>query len=142
MGDCGPGARFTGPKRELTIALVRFLFPGAGVLVLSAWCLGVLNVHGKFLLSYAAPIAWNVAMIATLVIFGRGRDLPALAVYLAWGSVIGSLAQLGVQLRQAWTLSAGGASLALTPPCARPCATSGRCSRAAARYSSRRTSTR
>jgi putative peptidoglycan lipid II flippase len=55
-------------------------------------------------------------MIATLVIFGHGRDLPALAVCLAWGSVIGSLAQLGVQLRQAWTLSAGGASLALTPP--------------------------
>jgi putative peptidoglycan lipid II flippase len=114
IAGLAPG--FTGPKRELTIALVRVLFPGAGVLVLSAWCLGVLNVHGKFLLSYAAPIAWNVAMIATLVIFGHGRDLPALAIYLAWGSVIGSLAQLGVQLRQAWTLSAGGASLALTPP--------------------------
>ena len=40
---------FTGAKRELTIALVRVLFPGAGVLVLSAWCLGVLNVHGRFL---------------------------------------------------------------------------------------------
>ena len=97
IAGLAPG--FTGPKRELTITLVRILFPGAGVLVLSAWCLGVLNVHGRFLLSYAAPIAWNVAMIATLLIFGHGRDLPALAACLAWGSVIGSLAQLGVQLR-------------------------------------------
>ena len=51
---------FTGAKRELTITLVRILFPGAGLLVLSAWCLGVLNSHRKFLISYSAPIVWNV----------------------------------------------------------------------------------
>jgi putative peptidoglycan lipid II flippase len=107
---------FTGEKRELTIALVRILFPGAGVLVLSAWCLGVLNVHGRFFLSYAAPIAWNVAMIATLVVFGPGRPLPALAIYLAWGSVVGSVAQFAVQARQAWRLSSGGTAIAITKP--------------------------
>ena len=31
---------FSGSKRELTIWLVRILFPGLGLLVLSAWCLG------------------------------------------------------------------------------------------------------
>ncbi len=36
---------FTGEKRELTIRLVRVLFPGAGLLVASAWCLAVLNSH-------------------------------------------------------------------------------------------------
>jgi len=107
---------FSGEKRDLTIALVRILFPGAGVLVLSAWCLGVLNVHGRFFLSYAAPIAWNVAMIVTLVAFGPGRPLPVLALYLAWGSVVGSMAQFAVQARQAWTLSRGGAGIALTEP--------------------------
>ncbi|MBZ5581672.1 MAG: hypothetical protein LAQ30_05595, partial [Acidobacteriia bacterium] len=30
---------------QLPIRLVRILFPGAGLLVLSAWCLGVLNSH-------------------------------------------------------------------------------------------------
>src|SRR5687768_3347862 len=34
---------FEGERRELTINLVRILFPGAGLLVMSAWCLGVLN---------------------------------------------------------------------------------------------------
>ena len=38
---------FSGPKRDLTIALVRIFFPGAGLLVLSAWCLGILNSHRK-----------------------------------------------------------------------------------------------
>ena len=46
---------FPGAKRELTIRLVRILFPGAGLLVLSAWCLGILNSHRKFFLSYTAP---------------------------------------------------------------------------------------
>ena len=71
---------FTGDKRELTIALVRILFPGAGLLVLSAWCLGVLNSHHRFLLSYAAPVMWNAAMIATLLAYGAHTSLPQLAV--------------------------------------------------------------
>jgi putative peptidoglycan lipid II flippase len=88
---------FHGAKRELTIRLVQILFPGAGLLVLSAWCLGILNSHRKFFLSYTAPVVWNAAMIATLVGFG-GRELPSLAIYLAFGSVVGSALQLGVQL--------------------------------------------
>src|SRR6185295_20146532 len=58
---------FTGEKRDLTIQIVRVLFPGAGLLVLSAWCLGVLNSHHRFFLSYTAPVMWNAAMIATLI---------------------------------------------------------------------------
>jgi putative peptidoglycan lipid II flippase len=95
---------FSGSKRELTVAIVRVLFPGAGLLVLSAWCLGVLNSHHRFLLSYAAPVMWNAAMIATLVAFGRA-ELPALAVYLAWGSVLGSALQLAVQLPIVWRVA-------------------------------------
>ncbi len=89
---------FTGDKRELTIQLVRILFPAAGLLGLSAWCLGVLNSRHRFLLSYAAPVMWNAAMIATLVAFGASSPLPRLAVLLAWGSVIGSFVQFAVQV--------------------------------------------
>ena len=66
--------------------------------MLSAWCLGVLNSHHRFLLSYAAPVMWNAAMIATLVVFGGATPLPRLAVLLAWGSVVGSALQFAVQL--------------------------------------------
>ena len=89
---------FTGDKRDLTIQLVRILFPGAGLLVLSAWCLGVLNSHHRFLLSYAAPVMWNAVMIATLVAFGASSSLPRLAVLLAWGSIVGSFVQFAVQV--------------------------------------------
>ena len=89
---------FSGATRELTIVLVRIFFPGAGIMVMSAWCLGVLNSHHRFLVSYAAPVVWNAAMIATLVIFGGGRTLPSLAEILAWGSVVGSALMFLVQL--------------------------------------------
>ena len=71
---------FTGAKRELAIRLTRILFPGAGFLVMSAWCLGVLNSHHRFLLSYAAPVMWNAVMDTTMVLFGQRADLPGLAV--------------------------------------------------------------
>ena len=89
---------FTGAKRDLTIQIVRIQFPGAGMLVLSAWCLGVLNSHRRFLLSYTAGVMWNVAMVATLLIFGAQTPLPRLAEILAWGSVAGSVLQFAVQV--------------------------------------------
>jgi putative peptidoglycan lipid II flippase len=89
---------FAGAKRELTITLVRILFPGAGLLVLSAWCLGVLNSHRRFLLSYSAPIVWNIAIIVALVWRGPHVGEFDLAIIAAWASVIGSAAQLLVQV--------------------------------------------
>jgi putative peptidoglycan lipid II flippase len=89
---------FEGEKRDLTIRLVKILFPGAGLLVFSAWCLGILNSHGRFFMSYAAPVLWNAAMIVTLIGFGGRVSQFPLAETLAWGSVAGSALQVGLQL--------------------------------------------
>lgn len=91
-------AGFEEERRALTITLVRIFFPGAALLVLSAWCLGVLNSHHRFFISYTAPVAWNAAIIAALIYFGNRMDLANLAAATAWGSVIGSALQFGVQL--------------------------------------------
>ncbi len=88
---------YTGEKRELVIALVRILFPATGILVFSAWCLGVLNSHRKFFLSYAAPVVWNLAIIAAALL-GRHGTQSRFAVVVAWGVVAGSLLQVLVQL--------------------------------------------
>jgi putative peptidoglycan lipid II flippase len=91
---------FHGEARELTVSLVQILFPGVALLVMSAWCLGVLNSHRKFFLSYVSPVLWNAALIAAVILAGRrfaGHD-DDIATWLAWGAVIGSAAQLLVQL--------------------------------------------
>jgi putative peptidoglycan lipid II flippase len=89
---------FHGAKRQLTIQLVRILFPGAALLVLSAWCLGILNSHRKFFLSYSAPVIWNVAIIASLLWKGGHMPQAQLAMVMSIGSVIGSGLQFLVQI--------------------------------------------
>jgi putative peptidoglycan lipid II flippase len=89
---------FHGSVRELTITVVRIMFPAMGMLVLSAWCLGILNSHRRFFLSYVAPVLMNIVMIATLVMFGLHSTKESLAIAAAWGTVIGAAAQFLVQL--------------------------------------------
>lgn len=91
---------FHGARRDLTIRIVRILFPGAGLLVMSAWCLGVLNSHHRFFASYTAPVAWNAAIIAALIFYGPRSTQDGLALKAAWGSVAGAALQIIVQLPQ------------------------------------------
>jgi len=106
---------FHGEVRQLTIRLVQIMFPGVGVFVLSAWCLGILNSHRLFFISYVAPVLWNLAMIGTLLGFGGSRSQPALAVVLAWGSVAGAILQFGIQLPFIfWRKTAAGTSIGAT----------------------------
>ncbi len=87
-------------KRALTTTLVRILFPMTGILVVSAWALGILNSHRRFFISYVAPVLWNVAQIGTLIGFGTylafgRRDL---VVALAGGALLGGLLQFAIQV--------------------------------------------
>jgi putative peptidoglycan lipid II flippase len=96
-------------RYELTVTLVRVLTPGVGFLVLSAWCLGVLNSHRRFFLSYVAPVLWNVAIIGVLT--GTAllvtTDEVVLAQAMAWGAFLGSILQFGVQLPSVLRLATG-----------------------------------
>ena len=91
---------FQGETRELTIHLVRVFFPGIALLVLSAFCIGVLNSHHRFFLSYTAPVISSAAVVVALLLGGRGMHLGQfpLAVVTAWGAVAGAGLQLALQL--------------------------------------------
>ena len=86
-------------RAELLIPLLRLLFPMTGVLVISAWALGVLNSHRRFFVAYVAPALWNLSMIVALLLAGgwglMGLDL---LVALAWGALAGGVLQLLFQL--------------------------------------------
>lgn len=108
---------FQGEVRALTVSLVQIMFAGVGLLVLSAWCLGVLNSHRRFFLSYVAPVVWNIAQISVLFAVGarafEGRAGQFRVVELvAWGTVAGAGLQLLLQLPLALRL-VGGLRLSL-----------------------------
>ena len=88
-----------GERFELAVSLVRITALGTGFAVLSAWCLGVLNSHRRFFVSYAAPVLWNAVQVGALVAaWILALDLDGVARALAWGVAGGGLAQLLVQL--------------------------------------------
>ena len=86
------------PTKQLAVPLAQILFPGAGLLVMSAWCLGILNSHRRFFLSYSVSVLWNLAMIATMLWFGLRTDQDRMARYISWASVAGSAIQFVAQL--------------------------------------------
>jgi putative peptidoglycan lipid II flippase len=89
---------FEGEIRDVTIMCTRIIFPMTGVLVLSAWALGILNSHRKFFVSYTAPVLWNAAMIGALVIFGTRLDQRGLVIALSWGALLGGALQFLIQV--------------------------------------------
>ena len=110
-------------RLELTISAVRISFPMAAAITLSAWCLGVLNSHRRFLLPYIAPCFWNAAIIgwvwyvATRTTGAQGDRIEALALAACWGGLAGGLLQFAVQLPSVWRVTGGlRPSLSLRAP--------------------------
>ena len=98
----------TGDRFELAVSLVRITALGTGFAVLSAWCLGVLNSHRRFFVSYAAPVLWNAVQVGALIVaWILAFDLDGVARALAWGVAGGGLAQLLVQLPLTLRLARG-----------------------------------
>ena len=100
---------------ELAAQAVRIIFPMAGILVLSAWALGILNSHRQFFVPYVAPALWNVAIIGTLIggayaISGTpgapdvftSDVLSRLLLIACFGALGGGLLQFGIQLPFVW----------------------------------------
>ncbi|MGH7446464.1 MAG: murein biosynthesis integral membrane protein MurJ, partial [Longimicrobiales bacterium] len=114
---------FEGEMRDITIICTRIIFPMTGVLVLSAWALGILNSHRRFFVSYTAPVLWNAAIIAALLLFGTRRSQHDLVILLAWAALIGGALQFLVQvpwilrlqpgMRPRWDLRSNGAGTVL-----------------------------
>ncbi len=116
------------PRFDLMVSLLRITFPSAGLLVLSAWCLGILNSHRQFFLSYVAPVLWNIAQISAVaggvLFFGLGDTtgisadeladaatnievLGEVADIAAWGFLAGSALQFLVQVPNVRRLARG-----------------------------------
>ncbi len=101
LGILAPG--YDAELSDLTTRLVRILFPMSGVMIVGAWCLGILTSHRRFLLPFAAPVAWNLSQIGGLLLGARLGWAP-LIVVLTWSTLIGSVLQVAIQLPAVYRL--------------------------------------
>ncbi len=98
----------TGDNFELAVDLTRIVAVGIGFMVMSAWCLGILNSHRHFFLPYVAPVLWNAVQIGALLLaWQRDWSIADAARGLAIGVSIGGLLQLLIQLPTVLRLARG-----------------------------------
>ena len=91
-----PGFRADPDKFELTVTLLRIIFPYIVFISLVALAAGILNTHSKFSVPAFAPVLLNVAMIGAALWLAPYFDPPVLA--LGWGVAIGGVLQLAWML--------------------------------------------
>jgi putative peptidoglycan lipid II flippase len=104
--------QMTVDRFALAVTGIRILFPMTGFLVLSVWALAILNSNRRFFLPYFAPVLWNSAIVAALLIAGHRLAGNHLAGnHLAGNHLAGTQGAAGqVQLFKAacWGAFAGG----------------------------------
>jgi len=83
--------------RELTIALTRIMLLQPLFLALVGILMGIYNSYHRFVATAVAPLVYNVASIAGLLLVGVFGREHAMA-FAAWGVTIGALLQVAVLL--------------------------------------------
>ena len=84
------------PRAELTLRLVRILFPYMIFICGAAFGMGVLNALGRFKASSFMPALLNILWIATLAVlcFLPGLEVAARARVVCWAILAGGAAQM------------------------------------------------
>ena len=84
-------------KVELTAEMIRIVFPYILFISLTSLAGGVLNVYRRFAIPAFTPVLLNVSIIAAALYLAPHVDPPIVA--LAWGVLVGGIAQLVFQIR-------------------------------------------
>lgn len=91
-----PGFAASPEKLSLTVGLVRIMFPAIFFISLVALAMGYLNTFRHFVAPSAAPVLLNLSIIASAFLLVPLLSQPVTS--LAWGVLLGSAAQLLLQL--------------------------------------------
>ena len=95
-----PDFQLVAGKTDLTVYLTRIMFPFLIFIALAAVIMGILNTRGRFFVPAMASSFFNLGSIVggvSLALFFPHIGQPAIAG-MAWGTLIGGLLQLLIQL--------------------------------------------
>ena len=91
-----PGFVDSGGKFDLTVHMLRIMFPYIVFISLTSFAAGILNTYGQFGVPAFTPVLLNLALIASAVWLAPLMDEPVTA--LAWGVLLAGVVQLAFQL--------------------------------------------
>ena len=91
-----PGFLATESKYDLTVSLLRVTFPYIFFISLAAFAAAILQCHGRFAVPAFTPTFLNLSLIVAALWMTGYFEEPVMA--LAWGVLVGGVAQLLFQL--------------------------------------------
>jgi putative peptidoglycan lipid II flippase len=91
-----PGFAALPDQQTLAAGMLRLTLPYLLFISLTALAGGILNAFGRFGVPAFTPVLLNVCIIACALYLAPGMDRPVMA--LAWGVLIGGVAQLAFQI--------------------------------------------
>lgn len=91
-----PGFSADPAKFDLTVAMLRIVFPYIAFISLVAFAAGVLNTWNRFSVPAITPALLNVSFIVGVLFFAHRFDPPVLV--LAWAVFAGGVLQLALQI--------------------------------------------
>ena len=91
-----PGFYFDPIKQNISIDVLRIMFPYLALISLVAFAGGIQNTHQKFSVPAFTPVIFNLCLIASAIFIAPLYDMPIYV--LAWGVLLAGMLQLLIQI--------------------------------------------
>ena len=98
-----PGFYFDPIKKDLSIEVLRIMFPYLALISLVAFAGGIQNSHARFSLPAFTPILFNLCLIIAALLIAPIYDMPIFV--LAWGVLVAGFLQLLIQFIPLFSLN-------------------------------------
>ena len=98
-----PGFYFDPVKKDLSINILRIMFPYLALISLVAFAGGIQNTHKRFSIPAYTPIFFNLSLIIAAIIVAPMYEMPIYV--LAWGVLLAGILQLLIQILPLWRLN-------------------------------------
>lgn len=90
-------------KFDLTVTLTRIMLPFLAVVSMAAVAMGMLNAQDRYIAPALAPASFNVmSIVVGAALYVGGASGQWVAIGWSIGTLLGGLAQLGVQMPSLW----------------------------------------
>ncbi len=91
-----PGFYFDPLKQDISVKVLRIMFPYLAFISLVAFAGGIQNTHQKFSIPAFTPIVFNLSLIIAAIFIAPAYDMPIYV--LAWGVLLAGFIQLLIQI--------------------------------------------
>jgi putative peptidoglycan lipid II flippase len=91
-----PGFYFDPIKKDISVNILRIMFPYLALISLVSFAAGIQNTHNKFSIPAFTPIIFNLSLIIAAIFIAPMFEMPIYV--LAWGVLLAGIFQLLLQL--------------------------------------------